>query len=240
MINLVIVGINGQMGQTIKNEASKDNRFNIIGGISRNPKKLNNNVLITKKLNDKFVTSDLIIDFSHPDNLNDTLNFSKKNNIPLLIGTTGYNKKQEKLIQNASKKFPVKHVENTSLGVNLLKDLVKKASEILGENFDIEIIEKHHKTKLDAPSKTALSFANTINETKKDNYELKIGRKGLNLKNSKKEIGIHSIRAGNLKSEHIIIFSGENETIEFKSHVFSNKAFAIGALNFGEKLVNNI
>ncbi|MGM0378479.1 MAG: 4-hydroxy-tetrahydrodipicolinate reductase [Bacillota bacterium] len=239
MINLVIVGINGQMGQTIKNVAKNDNRFNLVGGISRNPQKINNDVLVSEKLNNKFKNSDLIIDFSHPDNLKDTLNFSKNNNIPLLIGTTGYNKKQEKLIQDASKKFLVKHVENTALGVNLLKDLVQKASKILGEDFDIEIIEKHHKTKLDAPSKTSLMFAKTINKTKKNNYEIKNGRKGLNLKNSKKEIGIHSIRAGNLKSEHTIIFSGENETIEFKSHVFSNKAFAIGALNLGKKLVSN-
>ena len=239
MINLVITGINGEIGQTIKKIANKDDRFNLIGGISRNPNKLNNNLLVTKKLNDKFKNSDLIIDFSHPNNLNDILNFAKNNNIPLLIGTTGYNKRQEELIHNSSKNFPIKHIGNTALGVNLLKDLVEKASKFLGDNFDIEIIEKHHKTKLDAPSKTALMFANTINNTKEYNYKIKNGRKGANLNNSKKEIGIHSIRAGNLKSEHTIIFSGENETIEFKSHVFSNKAFATGALNSGLKLIKS-
>ncbi len=146
------------------------------------------------------------------------------------MATTGHSEEQIKMLEEASKAIPVFRSANMSLGVNLLLDLVKKATKVLAEYFDIEIIEKHHNQKLDAPSGTALMIADAINEVMEQKHEYVYDRHLRRQKRSKNEIGIHAVRGGTIVGEHSVIFAGSDEIIELKHTALSKDIFGIGAL----------
>ena len=178
---------------------------------------------------------DIIIDFSHFSRIPNMLNFAVNNNIPIVICTTGYDDKILSQIKEASSKIPILLSSNTSIGINLMNDLVSKMAENLN-GFDIEIIETHHNKKVDSPSGTAKTLFNAINQTLENKMNLINGREG-NHKRDKNEIGIHSIRGGSVVGEHRVIFYGDDETIEIKHSAMSKKIFVYGAIKAAKFLI---
>lgn len=178
---------------------------------------------------------DIIIDFSHFSRIPNMLNFAVNNNIPIVICTTGYDDKILTQIKEASSKIPILLSSNTSIGINLMNDLVSKMAENLN-GFDIEIIETHHNKKVDSPSGTAKTLFNAINQTLENKMNLINGREG-NHKRDKNEIGIHSIRGGSVVGEHRVIFYGDDETIEIKHSAMSKKIFVYGAIKAAKFLI---
>ena len=178
---------------------------------------------------------DIIIDFSHFSRIPNMLNFAVNNNIPIVICTTGYDDKILSQIKEASSKIPILLSSNTSIGINLMNDLVSKMAENLN-GFDIEIIETHHNKKVDSPSGTAKTLFNAINQTLENKMNLINGREG-NHKRDKNEIGIHSIRGGSVVGEHRVIFYGDDEAIEIKHTAMSKKIFVYGAIKAAKFLI---
>lgn len=178
---------------------------------------------------------DIIIDFSHFSRIPNMLNFAVNNNIPIVICTTGYDDKILNQIKEASSKIPILLSSNTSIGINLMNDLVSKMAENLN-GFDIEIIEMHHNKKVDSPSGTAKTLFNAINQTLENKMNLINGREG-NHKRDKNEIGIHSIRGGSVVGEHRVIFYGDDEAIEIKHSAMSKKIFVYGAIKAAKFLI---
>ena len=177
------------------------------------------------------IPSEVIIDFSNPSLLDSILEYGKSTNTSLVIATTGYDDCQKKQIELASKECAVFFTYNYSMGVNLLASLAKKAVEVLGDGFDIEIIEKHHNQKIDAPSGTALMLADAINEEVDNRMKYEYDRHSKREKRTKNEIGIHAVRGGTFVGEHEIIFAGRDEIITLSHSARSKEIFAVGAVN---------
>ncbi len=178
--------------------------------------------------------ADVIIDFSHPSMTDSVLDFAGNTKTPLILCTTGLSENQKAHIKSASEKVAVFYSANMSIGVNLLINLVTKATSVLEDNFDIEIIEKHHNQKLDAPSGTALAIADAISDTASYEPEYTYDRHSVRKKRDKSEIGIHSLRGGNIVGEHSVIFAGCDEVIEIKHTATSKNVFAVGAVKAAE------
>ena len=226
---VIIIGVNGQMGRNLVEAFSEDDDFSVVAGIDLNTSVANPFPVFTS-LEKCTVDADLLVDFSKPGALEGNLSYARKNNLPILIATTGYDEAQKKSIQIASKDIPVFYTANMSLGVNVQLQLVKKAAQFIGEQSDIEIIEKHHNRKVDAPSGTALLLADGINETLDNQYHYQFGRGGNDAKRKPHEIGFHSVRGGNLAGDHEVLFIGKQETLTISHHTESRKVFAEGAL----------
>ncbi|MBQ8808445.1 MAG: 4-hydroxy-tetrahydrodipicolinate reductase [Clostridia bacterium] len=229
MINIALVGVNGKMGQVICRILEERNDAKIVCGIDINSERKNSFPVYTS-LNDAKEECDVIIDFSHPSSLNQTLEYAVKNKKGLVLATTGLSQNQLEDVRNASTETAVFFSANMSLGVNLLIQLAKKATALLEENFDIEIIEKHHNQKIDAPSGTALAIADAVNEVCTTSNEYVYDRHSTRKKRSKSEIGIHSLRGGTIVGEHSVIFAGNDEIIELKHTATSKEIFAVGAV----------
>lgn len=179
---------------------------------------------------------DIIIDFSHFSSLDDILSYATENNIPVIIATTGHSKEQIEQIEKAAEQIPVLKTTNTSFGVTIMNEVLSYAAKLL-EGFDIELIEKHHNRKIDAPSGTAVTMLEAIKKSVGEQRELVYGREG-NKKRTENEIGVHSIRAGNIVGEHTVIFSRGDEIIELKHEALSRKIFSDGAVSAAEKLLS--
>ena len=179
---------------------------------------------------------DGIIDFSHFSLTEEILKYAIEINSPLVIATTGHTDEQKLKIEEASKKIAILKATNTSLGVNIMNQIVSYATKLLAD-FDIELIEKHHNRKIDAPSGTAVTLLEVINESFSEKKNFVYGREG-NKKREKNEIGVHAIRAGNIVGEHTVIFSGGDEIIEIKHEALSRKIFADGAVKAILSLTN--
>lgn len=173
---------------------------------------------------------DVIIDFSHPAMLDNILNYAAEEDIPAVICTTGLTTEQVSRIEYEAQNIPLFFSANMSLGVNLLIDLVCRAAKILENNFDIEIIEKHHNQKLDAPSGTALAIANALADTLSYPAEYVYDRHSVRKKRDKHEIGIHAVRGGTIVGEHDVLFAGTDEVIEIRHAAASKEVFAVGAV----------
>jgi len=177
---------------------------------------------------------DILIDFSHPDGIESIATFSRAFKIPAVIATTGYTDKQLELINDLGKEVPVLCSGNYSLGVILMERLVREAVKVLGSDFDIEIIEKHHHHKIDAPSGTAKMLLKAANEQL--DYNVIYGREGF-CKREEKEIAVHTIRGGSIVGEHEILFAGADEILSIKHEALSKSIFAKGAIKGGEWLI---
>ncbi|WP_019679219.1 4-hydroxy-tetrahydrodipicolinate reductase [Ruminococcus flavefaciens] len=230
MTNIVICGANGKMGHNIYNCADERDDCRVIAGID----------LYTKQYADFpiFETPaqlpekpDVIIDFSNPASLDGLLDYCLSTGTPLVIGATGYTDEQIAKIRSAAQQIPVFFTFNMSLGINLLVELAKKAASVLGDSFDIEIVEKHHNQKIDAPSGTAIMLANAINETLDNSKHYVYDRHSRRQKREKSEIGMHAIRGGTIVGEHDVIFAGHDEVITLSHSAASKAVFAAGAVN---------
>ncbi len=230
MINILLCGANGKMGNAVKTIVSQHSDIvRVVAGFDVMNTESDNFPVYDSlaKVNEKI---DCIIDFSHVSMTDDILDYAKNNKIPAVICTTGLSKDQISKLEFYSKETPIFFSANMSIGVNLLIDLVCKASKILEDNFDIEIIEKHHNQKLDAPSGTALAIADAISETVAYEPQYTFDRHSVRKKRDKSEIGIHAVRGGNIVGEHTVIYAGNDEVIEIKHSATSKTVFAVGAV----------
>jgi len=228
MIKTLLVGSGGKMGAFVASSALKDGEIEIVAGVD----KFNNgqSFPVFESFSEVNKEIDVIIDFSNPSVLDDMLKFALERQIPLVIATTGYSTEQTEKIKLAAEKIPVFFTFNMSIGVNLICSLAKKAASILGDGFDIEIVEKHHNQKIDAPSGTAIMLANAVNQEFDDNKVYEYDRHSKRQKRSKNEIGIHSVRGGTIVGEHDVIFAGHDEVITVSHSAYSREVFAVGAV----------
>ncbi len=229
MIRIVLSGSNGKMGQVLTKLIEKDETLKVVAGVSIDGQALND-YPVYKSIEECKEEADVVLDFSNASCLDSVLKFGEKRNMPLVIATTGFSDEQIKAIEETAKKIPVFRSSNMSLGINLLIDLVKKAALALGDDFDIEITDIHHKTKVDAPSGTSMMIADAINDTLDNRNEYCYERHSRHEKRPKNEIGIHSIRGGNVVGEHTVMFLGEDEVLEITHKSNSREIFARGAL----------
>ena len=233
MLRVIISGYSGSMGKVLTKCANEDSELEIVCGASKDD--LDVPFKTYHKMSDVEELADVIIDFSHHSTIDDTLSYAIKTKTPLVIATTGFNDEELEKIKKASNIIPIFHSSNMSLGVNVLVKLVKEAAKSLN-GFDIEIIEKHHNKKLDAPSGTAVMIANGVKEVLPDS-EYIYGRHGRSDKRSSNEIGIHAIRGGTIVGEHTTIFAGHDEVVEIKHSAQSKDIFAKGAIAAAKFLV---
>lgn len=228
MIRVLVSGSGGHMGHHVLEQLSLDDRFVIAGGIDRESD-ATAAFPIVKCFKDA-PDADVIIDFSHHSMVGEMLDFIELKKIPAIICTTGISQKDEERIKSIAESVPLFKSGNMSLGINLLMDLAERATKVLGQSFDIEIIEKHHHRKVDAPSGTAFMLAKAINDSVGGRYDFVYGREGNSCKRKENELGIHAIRGGSIVGEHDILFCGLDEVIEIKHSAGSRAVFAKGAL----------
>lgn len=227
-MNVLVYGF-GLMGQKVAQAVRNNDKMNLIGVVSNvfNEKIVENMYSSLQEVNEKV---DAIIDFSHPNNLDDILKFGIKNHCALVIATTGFNEQQLLRIEEASSQIPIFQSYNTSFGVSMLTKIIKSvAKEFYEQGYDIEILEKHHNQKIDAPSGTAKLLYDVIEE---DIQEVKpvYDRSQIHHKRDKNEVGIQSIRAGTIFGEHSVYFAGHDEIIEVKHTALSKEVFVQGAI----------
>ena len=229
MTRIILTGCNGKMGQVITRLVSNDPDAEIVAGCDPY-NGIKNTYPVYSDVNDVVEKADAIIDFSHPSSLNALLEYSIKTKTPVIICTTGHTPEQKQAIIDASVEAPVFYSANMSLGINLISGIVKNAAKTLEGLFDIEIIEKHHNQKIDAPSGTALMLADSVNSGLNEKAEYVYERASKHEKRSKNEIGIHAVRGGTIVGEHEVIFAGNDEIIEIKHTALSKEVFAVGAI----------
>ncbi len=230
MKKIILCGCNGKMGRVIRSCISNREDCTIVAGVDITEDNTAD-FPIFHEIDACKMEADVIIDFSHPSLLQDILGFSISRRIPIVLATTGYSAEQIEEIHKAAKKTAIFFTFNMSLGVNLLVELAKKATLVLGGQFDIEIIEKHHNQKIDAPSGTAIMLANAINEAGGNQYQYVYDRHSVVKKRDAKEIGIHAVRGGTIVGEHEVIFAGRDEILSLKHTAMSKEIFAVGAIN---------
>lgn len=239
MINIMLNGCNGKMGKVISSIVASDEYAKIICGVDIDLTK-NFDYEVYSNPFDFEGKADVIIDFSHPSALERLIEYSKATKTPVVVATTGLSTEQIQLVYDASAEIPVFYSANMSIGVNLIIDLAKKATKLLSEKFDIEIIEKHHNQKIDAPSGTALAIADAINEELDNSYQYVYDRHSVRKKRDKKEIGLHAVRGGTIVGEHDVIFAGNNEVVTLSHLATSKEIFAEGAVKAAKYLAGKM
>jgi len=246
--NLAVIGAAGRMGRRILSLAKESDRFDIVAAIERpgHPDIGKDAGLVATagpinvQLSASFpTTADVAIDFSQPEATNRTVDYCASNGVALVLGTTGLNDLQRERLKTASGKVPIVCATNMSVGMNVLFSLVGKVAKMLGEEYDIEIIEQHHRFKKDAPSGSALTLAENICRATGRDFpqSLTHGRSGKEALRQKGTIGMHAIRAGDITGEHEVIFSTLGETVTLSHSAHSRDTFARGALRAAEWLV---
>ena len=235
MVSILINGACGKMGRMLT-ETAAQHGVSVVAGIDRYAAGAKAYYPLYEKLEDCTQTADVMVDFSRPDALDGLLEFCLKHNMGLVLATTGYEEEDIAAIREAAKKIPIFKTANMSLGVNVMLDLVRKAAVALPE-FDIEIIEKHHNAKVDAPSGTALLIADAMKEVCLTDKEYVFGRHTKTQRRRREEIGIHAVRGGTVTGEHEVDFFGDDEVVTITHSAASRKIFALGALKAAEYLV---
>ena len=230
MVKIIMHGCNGHMGQVISGIVEKDPDAEIVAGIDIADQGKNSYPVFTD-IDTCQVEADAIIDFSSAKATDKLLEYSAARQIPVVLCSTGLSEEQLAKVEETSKKVAVLKSANMSLGINTLLKLVQDAAKVLATaGFDMEIVEKHHKHKLDAPSGTALALADSINEAMDNKYHYVYDRSQKREKRDDKEIGISAVRGGTIVGEHEIIFAGQDEVIEFKHTAYSKAIFGKGAV----------
>lgn len=230
MTKITITGACGYMGRVINSLIKERSDCEVLSGIDILGEKYDS-FEIYKSPFDMPEKPDVIIDFSHPSALANLLSYCKMNNVPLVVATTGYTDEQIADIKSSASQIPIFFTFNMSLGINLLVDLARKATKVLGGQFDIEIVEKHHNRKKDAPSGTALMIAEALNEELDGKMQYVYDRHSVRKPREKDEIGLHAVRGGTIVGEHDIIFAGHDEVITLSHSAGSREVFAAGSIN---------
>ena len=236
MTNIILRGCNGKMGQVITDIVEADENAVIMAGIDISQGR-NNKYPVYQSFGACNVRAEVIIDFSAPVNLEEMLDYAISRDLGIVLCTTGFSKEQLESIEEASKQIPILRSANMSVGINLIMKLVQEAAAILTDSgFDIEIVEKHHNRKVDAPSGTALALADAMNEVLNNEFEYNYDRSKERTPRNRKEIGISAVRGGTIVGEHEIIFAGTDEVVEIKHTAYSKAIFAKGAVQAAKYL----
>lgn len=230
MTTVLLSGCGGKMGHVITESISGREDCRIVAGLDLVASHSGEYPIFSSpdKCN---VSADVIIDFSHPSVTSSLIRYALSTKTPAVIATTGLSGEQVDTLREASLSIPIFFSANMSLGVNLLVELAKKAAKALGNDFDIEIIEKHHNQKVDAPSGTALMIADAISSELENEPQYTYDRHSRRAKRSKTEIGIHAVRGGTIVGEHEIIFAGHDEIVTLSHSAMSKEIFCTGAIN---------
>ncbi len=230
MYRLIMHGCNGKMGQVISNLAAEDEEVDIVAGIDCRDDGHNPYPVFTD-IESCDVEADALIDFSAAPAVDGVLAYCEKRKLPCVLCTTGLSEEQLRKAEKLSETTAVLRSANMSLGINLLLKLLKEAADVLAAaGFDVEVVEKHHNQKVDAPSGTALALADSVNEQCGGIYEYVYDRSGVRRKRSQKEIGISSVRGGTIVGEHDVIFAGADEVVTFSHTAYSKAVFGKGAI----------
>lgn len=236
MTRIIMRGCNGRMGQVISDIAAADENVVIVAGIDFITEQ-KNGYPVYSNLSECDIPADVIIDFASAIRFKEFLDDAIIKKLPIVLCTTGLSEEQLLQVEEASNEIAILRSANMSLGVNTLLKLVKTAAKVFNDaNFDIEIIEKHHNQKVDAPSGTALAFADAINEELQNEYSYNYDRSKDRKKRVKKEIGISAVRGGTIVGEHDIIFAGQDEVIELRHTAYSKAIFGNGAVQAAKYL----
>ncbi len=226
--NVLVCGACGKMGGNVLDLLADDQTAVAVCGVDVYPRELA--IPVYKTFQEVQEKVDVIIDFSSPTNLTERLEFAKNNGAGIVLASTGFTADDLQVVKEYSKVVPVFKTANLSLGVNLMQALVKAAAEVLGNSYDVEIIERHHNLKKDAPSGTALMLADSVNEAFDGQKQYVNGRDGIVGAREKSEIGIHAVRGGTIVGEHEVMFAGEDEIITITHSARSKRVFAVGAI----------
>ena len=230
MIRIIIHGCNGRMGQIISDICREDEETEIVAGIDV-IEPVNPSYPVFTDIAKCDVEADVMIDFSTAKAADAVLDYCVEKQLPLVFCTTGLSKEQLEKTDKASEKIAILKSANMSLGINMLFELLQRAAKVLAPaGFDVEIVEKHHNQKLDAPSGTALALADAVNGAMDEAYEYKFDRSKERKKRDSNEIGISSVRGGTIVGEHEVIFAGKDEVIEIKHTAYSRAVFGKGAV----------
>ena len=231
MTNVILCGCGGRMGHAVTELINKNGDFQIVAGVDVNASSVAPacKFPVYQTIKDFPDRADVIIDFSHHTALADLLDYAKATSTPIVVCTTGHTDEEREMMKSASESIPVFFSRNMSIGINLLVELCRRASRTLGLGFDVEIIEKHHNQKLDAPSGTALMIAEALADEREET-EFVYDRHERMQKRYQSEIGIHAVRGGTIVGEHEVLFAGDNEMITISHSATSREIFANGAL----------
>lgn len=230
MTKVIMHGCNGKMGQMITEICKDDPEVEIVAGVDMSDY-MDNGYPVFLEIGRCDVKADVIIDFTNAKAVDAVLDYSTRKHIPIVLCSTGLSEEQLEKVEAAAKQTAILKSANMSLGINMLFDLLKRAVKTLvPAGFDVEIVEKHHNQKVDAPSGTALALADAMNEAMDQTYEYKYDRSLERKKRDKNEIGISAVRGGSIVGEHEIIFAGTDEVIEIKHTAYSRAVFAKGAV----------
>ncbi len=230
MVKMIMHGCNGKMGQVISGICREDSEIEIVAGIDPYTE-LKNDYPVFAKIDDCTVKADVVVDFAAAPAVDHLLDYCIAHRLPVVLCTTGLSEQQLARVEEAAKDIAVLKSANMSMGINLLMDLLQKAAQLLAPaGFDMEIVEKHHNQKVDAPSGTALALADSLNEALENAYAYQYDRTKDRKKRDKYEIGIQAVRGGNIVGEHEVIFAGMDEVIEFKHTAYSRAVFGKGAV----------
>lgn len=230
MTRIIICGCSGAMGRNVTATAATRSDCTVVAGIDTRLPEVSSYPVFAS-IGECTVECDAVIDFSSPSALDSLLAYGAEKKVPLILCATGYSDDQIARIREASATTPIFKTGNLSLGINLLISLAKKAAAVLGDSFDIEIVEKHHNQKVDAPSGTALMLADAVAETLEERPSYVYDRHSCRMKRDRHEIGIHSIRGGTITGQHDVIFAGQNEVVTLSHTAESKGVFAAGAVN---------
>lgn len=231
MINVIVCGANGKMGQLVASAVNKTEDMQVVAGVDAMPNIIQNDFPVFESIDEcSSIQADAIVDFSRPEAMPKNLEYAKNNGLYIIIATTGFSKEEKQHIADMSAYVPIFFAANMSLGVNLQMQLCASAANFLGKSVDIEIVEKHHNRKVDSPSGTALALADSINSVFDDEYTYVCGREGHCGKRTKTEIGIHAVRGGTYCGEHSVMFIGEDEVVEINHIAQSRQIFSNGAV----------
>lgn len=233
-MKIILCGACGRMGKNVSELAAQLDE-EIVCGIDTFPREMPYPVY--DSFSKATEQADVVIDFSPISNLEERLSFCKERGIGIVLAATGYSETDEALVKEYSEQIPMFRSGNMSLGINLLQLLAKRAATVLGDAFDVEIIERHHNQKKDAPSGTALMLADSVNEGFNGSKHNVYGREGIVGVRDRSEIGIHAVRGGTIVGEHEIMFAGEDEIITLSHSARSRKVFAQGALRAAKWLI---
>ncbi|MDO4562580.1 MAG: 4-hydroxy-tetrahydrodipicolinate reductase [Clostridia bacterium] len=229
MIRIILCGANGKMGHTVSRLTQERGDCQVVAGVDLNTAS-SQGFPVYPEIAQVKEEADVIIDFSHPSLLSSVLSYAKEKQTPIVICTTGLSDLQKGEIKKASADVAVFFSANMSLGINLLINLAQKTAATLEEEFDIEIVERHHNQKVDAPSGTALAIADAVNEAIENKKEYIYDRHSVRRKRGRNELGIHAVRGGTIVGDHTVIFAGTDEIIEIKHSATSREVFAVGAV----------
>lgn len=230
MIKILMHGCNGKMGRMITELVKNDSAAEIVAGVDKYTA-VPNDYPVFESITACDVDADVVIDFSNAGAVDELLAYCTEKKLPVVLCTTGLSEEQLKKVEESSEKSAILKSANMSMGINLLLKLLKDAAKVLAPaGYDIELVEKHHNQKLDAPSGTALALADSINDALNNEYNYVYDRSQVRQKRDAKEIGISAVRAGTIVGEHEVLFAGTDEVIEFKHTAYSRSVFAKGAV----------